>query len=65
MKYIYTGRFECPLDLVERSIRIGVNCKLPNFKDMIKDALKKAFILRECFLFIMLLYLVFKAWWHM
>ncbi|XP_042240790.1 ankyrin repeat and BTB/POZ domain-containing protein 1-like isoform X1 [Homarus americanus] len=46
MKYIYTGRFECPLELVERSIRIGLNCKLPNFKAMIEDALKKALALQ-------------------
>ncbi|KAK7086478.1 Ankyrin repeat and BTB/POZ domain-containing protein 1 [Halocaridina rubra] len=46
MKYIYTGRFECPQELVQKCIMIGVNCKLPNFKTMLEDALKKALSLQ-------------------
>ncbi|XP_068237792.1 ankyrin repeat and BTB/POZ domain-containing protein 1-like [Palaemon carinicauda] len=46
MKYLYTGRFECPQELVERCIMIGVNCKLTNFKSMLEDALKKALSLQ-------------------
>lgn len=41
MKYIYTGRFECPVELVERCVRIGTNCKLPDFRAMIEDAQRK------------------------
>ncbi|XP_047474016.1 ankyrin repeat and BTB/POZ domain-containing protein 1-like [Penaeus chinensis] len=42
MKYIYTGRFECPVDQLRGCIRIGLNCRLPNFKEMLEDAHKKA-----------------------
>ncbi|KAK8398875.1 hypothetical protein O3P69_004161 [Scylla paramamosain] len=47
MKYIYTGRFECPVELAECCIRIGTNCKLPNFKTIIQEAQKKAQVLQQ------------------
>ncbi|XP_042879642.1 ankyrin repeat and BTB/POZ domain-containing protein 1-like isoform X1 [Penaeus japonicus] len=46
MKYIYTGRFECPEDQLNGCIRIGLNCRLPNFKEMLEDAHKKALSLQ-------------------
>ncbi|CAL4061976.1 unnamed protein product, partial [Meganyctiphanes norvegica] len=47
MKYIYTGRFECPVECVDMCVRIGVNCKLPGFKVLIEEATRKAQALRE------------------
>ncbi|XP_076067875.1 ankyrin repeat and BTB/POZ domain-containing protein 1-like isoform X2 [Oratosquilla oratoria] len=41
MHYIYTGRFECPMEMIDICSRIAANCRLPNFRQKIQESLKK------------------------
>ena len=47
MRYIYTGRLESPVELIELCLRIADNFKLSNLHAKVEEAQKKASALRE------------------